>query len=111
MSAASSGLFLWRLEPRGLINRAFKFRDRLVVISERILCRLPRGLRSLHGSSVRARLGSSQCAYHRVLIDTHIQICRRAEMSMAENLLRNLDVPGCVEDSLSQSVAAMSPKT
>ena len=93
-----------RLEPGGLFDRAFEFRDGLVVIIKRILCRFPGGPRSLRCTSLGARLHSSQGAHHRVLIDTHIQISRRAEVSMSENLLRNLDVPGRVENSLSQCV-------
>jgi hypothetical protein len=85
-----------------LEDRTFEFRDGLVVIFKRILCRFP-GC-SLRCTSLGASLHSSQGADHRMLIDAHIQLSRRAEVSMSENLLGNLDVPGCVENSLSQCV-------
>jgi hypothetical protein len=87
-----------------LIDRTFEFRDGLVVIIKRILCGFPGGPRSLRCTSLGAGLHGSESAHHRLLIDAHIQISRRAEMSMSEYLLRDLDVPGCVDDSLSQCV-------
>lgn len=72
-------------------------------IIEGIMCRPPGGPRSLRCTSL-GRLHSSQGTDHRMLIHAHVQISRRPEVSVSEDLLRNLDVPGCVENSLSQGV-------
>jgi hypothetical protein len=89
-----------------LSDRTFEFRDGLIVVTKRILCRFPGGPRSLRCTSLGTSLHSSQGADDRMLIDAYKPISRRAEVSMSENLLRNLDVPGRIQNSLSQCALA-----